>query len=140
MDKTGTFDRERLSEALRNACDAISFALLHGSAKDGAVKEGSDIDIAIYIKGTEKLDIVSCAFRAAESVLPPVKIDIGILNDAEPVYCFEALKGKLLFARDKEVYHSFFSRTCRMYEHTMYHYEKQHAYRVSKDRARFGKK
>ena len=63
------------------------------------------------------------------SVVPDVRCDIGILNSAEPIYRFEALKGRLLFARDQERYVTFFSKTCREYESQMFDYERQLKYR-----------
>jgi hypothetical protein len=38
------------------------------------------------------------------------------LNSAEPVYRFEALKGRLLFTRDHDFYIKFFSIASREYE------------------------
>ena len=58
-----------------------------------------------------------------------VRCDLGTLNGAEPVYRYEALKGKLLFVRDRERWLQFYSRTCRQYESQMFHYQKQLAYR-----------
>ena len=56
--------------------------------------------------------------------------DIGILNGAEPIYRFEALKGRLLFCRDEERYLDFFSLTCREYESQIADYERQRRYRL----------
>ena len=56
--------------------------------------------------------------------------EIGFLNDAEPVYRFEALKGRLLFTRDRNEYLSFFALTCREYESQLVDYERQYRYRM----------
>ena len=53
-----------------------------------------------------------------------VNVDLGVLNEKEPVYRFEALKGRLLFTRDLECRLHFYSLTCREYEHWMFHYDK----------------
>ena len=124
------FDIEKLSDALQNACPAIFFALLHGSAKDGQVNAGSDIDIALYIDGKATLETYISAADAVRQVCPAAEPDIGILNNAEPVYCFEALKGKLLLNKDMETYLRFFSLTCRQYESQMADYVRQHKYRL----------
>ena len=124
------FDRNKLSKALESACPEVVFALLHGSAKDGVVRPGSDVDVALFVEGKSSLDIYQNAYDAIESVISGIEPDVGILNNAEPVYRFEALKGRLLFCRDRERYISFFSRTCRQYEFQMADYERQHRYRL----------
>ena len=61
---------------------------------------------------------------------PRAEADVGFLNRAEPVYRFEALKGKVLFCRDQETYVKFFSLTCREYESQIADYERQRQYRI----------
>jgi hypothetical protein len=46
------------------------------------------------------------------------------------VYRFEALKGRLLFARDRDFLAEFHSLTCREYETQMIHYARQRRYRL----------
>ena len=123
------FDIEQLAKALQEACPDVVFALLHGSAKDGSVSADSDIDIALFAADAPTLDLLQRAQQAVATVAPPAEPDIGILNRAEPVYRFEALKGTLLFCRDDDAYQEFFSRTCREYESQMASYERQRRYR-----------
>ncbi|MBW8014690.1 MAG: nucleotidyltransferase domain-containing protein [Planctomycetes bacterium] len=124
------FDTDKLSNALQSACPGVIFAFLHGSAKDGCVNPGSDIDIALYLSGAASLEIYTAAADAVRQVSPDAEPDIGILNNAEPIYRFEALKGKLLFSRDMETYLYFFSLTCREYESQIADYQRQHKYRL----------
>jgi uncharacterized protein len=124
------FDVQQLSEALESACPQADFALLHGSAKDGELKKGSDIDVALFLNCKPSTEIYMSAIKAVHEVCPDAEADIGILNNAEPVYRFEALKGKLLFNRNMEKYLDFFSLTCREYESQMYDYQRQHRYRM----------
>lgn len=125
------FDVEQLAIALKDACPEAIFALLHGSAKDGWVGPDSDIDIALYLEGKPELELYGNAQSAVAVVAPQAEADIGILNCAEPVYRFEALKGRLLFCRDQETYLSFFTRTCRDYEEQIASYERQRKYRLA---------
>ena len=125
-----TFDPDKLARAVEQACPEVCFAMLHGSASHGQVREDGDIDIALYVVGKPSLDILERVWAAAESVAPGVPCDAGFLNDAEPVYRFEALKGKRLFCRDMETYAGFFSLTCREYEDQMADYERQRRYRL----------
>jgi predicted nucleotidyltransferase len=89
------FNIDKLSSLLNKQCPEVVFAFLHGSSKDGIVKEGSDIDIALYINGKASLDLYQRAYDAVVSVTPKAEPDIGILNNAEPVYCFESLSGEI---------------------------------------------
>ena len=124
------FDCEQLARAIESACPEVVFVLLHGSAKDGLINPGSDLDVALFTAAQPTWDTYQRAYDAIRSVAADVEPDVGILNNAEPVYCFEALKGRLLFCRDKETYVSFFSQTCRRYEFQMADYERQHQYRL----------
>ncbi len=124
------FDREQLSKAIETACPEVVFALLHGSAKDGDIQPGSDVDVALFIDGSATLELYQRAYDAIDSVTAGVEPDVGILNKAEPVYRFEAIKGHLLFCRDREKYTTFFSQTCRQYEFQMADYQRQHHYRT----------
>ena len=124
------FDTDKLSNALQTACPDVIFAFLHGSAKDGRVNPGSDVDIALFVDGKATLELYTAAADAVRQICPDAEPDIGILNNTEPIYRFEALKGKLLFSRDMETYLSFFSLTCREYESQIADYQRQHKYRV----------
>jgi predicted nucleotidyltransferase len=123
------FDPERLASVLKEQLPEAEFCLLMGSATAGAVKAFSDIDLAFYLDGKPSYSFYRKVMDAVRSAVPDVRCDIGILNSAEPVYRFEALKGQLLFTRDQERYVTFFSRTCREYESQMLDYERQRRYR-----------
>lgn len=129
-----TFDVEELAHRLSDKCRKIIFALLHGSASGGEVKPGSDIDLALYLSGKPDWELYNDVMAVVSSVAADAECDIGILNHAEPVYRFEALKGRLLFCRDMEVYLSFFSLAAREYETQMADYERQHRYRLAVSR------
>jgi len=124
------FDVNKLAALLKDKCPDIRFALLHGSAKDAQVKPGRDIDLALFIEGKPTLKLYEMVYECAEAVAPSVQCDIGILNNAEPVYRFEALTGRLLFFRDQEQYFQFFSLTCREYECQVVDYQRQQRYRL----------
>ena len=108
----------------------IEFAYVLGSSVDGVVPANSDLDIAVYLSGTMSLDLYERIEVAVGTVVPGVRCDVGVLNRAEPVYAYEALKGRRLFARDHETWISFYSKTCRLLENQMFHYEKQRRYRL----------
>ncbi|MFA7173726.1 MAG: nucleotidyltransferase domain-containing protein [Kiritimatiellia bacterium] len=124
------FDINAVRHRLQNALPEISFALLLGSAQGGVVKARSDFDLALYLQPYKPtLGLYAAIDDALADLLSDVRIDTGFLNQAEPVYRFEALKGTLLFARDRDLYARFFSLTCREYESQMASYKRQLKYR-----------
>lgn len=124
------FDPDRLGDLLSARLPEAVFCLLMGSAADGNVAPGSDIDLGFFLDAKPTLDFYRRAMDAVAEMLPGVRCDVGILNHAEPVYRFEAIKGRLLFVRDRSRYASFFSLTCREYESQMASYERQRNYRL----------
>ncbi len=119
-----------LADMLKSAIPDIIFAYLMGSAACGQIKPHSDIDIALYIHSKPSFDIISQTQIIVDKYVGPVRADVGFLNGAEPVYRFEALKGKLLFTRDQSRWLDFYSITCREYESQLVDYERQRRYRL----------
>lgn len=126
------FDVDKLACLLDETCPQIRLAFLHGSARYGEVSEGSDIDVALLVEDKPTLELYQTVTDVVERAAPTATCDIGILNKAEPVYRFEALKGRLLFWRDEQEYQSFFSLTCREYESQMASYQRQRRYRMQR--------
>jgi predicted nucleotidyltransferase len=125
-----TFDVERLGEVLRERCPEVTFALLHGSARSGTVAPGSDVDVAVHCSRPASAQVLLGVMAAVAQVVPGVECDVGVLNEADPVFRFEVLRGRLLFTRDREQYLDFYSLACREYESQMADYERQHRYRL----------
>lgn len=123
---------DRLAEGIQKNMAMVTFAYLLGSAAEKyTVEPGSDLDLALYLSGKPTLELYRLVDEVClEYVGNNIRCDTGILNNAEPVYRFEALKGRLLFTRDIETWLKFYSRTCREYESQMFHYSKQHQYRL----------
>ncbi len=118
---------------MRDRLPDVEFACLLGSAARGEVPRFGDVDVAIYLNPARKpgLEVVAEVTAAVEEALGNrADADVGILNRADAVYRFEALKGRLLFACDSERWLRFFSTTCREYEHQMHDYERQRRYRL----------
>jgi len=130
------FDPDQLGAALMSAFPGISFAFLMGSSTNGTVAPGSDLDLALYLSEKPTLSFYADFPETVNTLIPNVRVDFGLLNNAEPVYRFEALKGRRLFTRDPEIYYDFFSRTCREYEMQMADYDRQLTYRLEAAAAR----
>lgn len=126
------FNPNVLGTALRDGCPDILFALLLGSARDGHIPPGGDLDIAVSLEAGLNLNLVERITAIAQRVLPGSDVDIGCFDRAEPVYRFEALKGRLLFARDNDRFLDAYSLACREYESQMYDYERQVRYRLQR--------
>lgn len=125
-----SFDVQALGRALEESCPEAVFGYLLGSSISGTVKPHSDVDIALFLSGSAGLDFYEKVYDTCRLFIGDIRVDLGILNKAEPVYQFESLKGKLLFCRDQEQWLRFYSVTCREYEHQVFHYEKQRRYRL----------
>ena len=127
-----TIDIQQLAQVIRENFPDIFFAYLFGSSQNGIVKEGSDIDIAIYQKGND----LFIRFRVEEQVEKiiggGITVDIVELQKTNnSTLAFEALRGKQLFVRNEYVneYVDFYVLTCRQYEDDMYWMKKQLEYR-----------
>jgi predicted nucleotidyltransferase len=120
-----------LSKRLKEEFPEILFAFLFGSARDGKIKKGSDVDLAIYIHETsDKTELISNILKFMESETSS-DCDLNILNSAEPLLAMEALQGTLLFIRGEamDIYAGFYSLTCRLYEDQTFWTKKQLEYR-----------
>lgn len=126
------FDPEVLAKVLRDGCPELQFALLLGSARDGVIPPGGDLDLAVALDGPLDFKLRNRLAELVRTLIPEADLDLGYFNRAEPVYRFEALKGRLLFARDPDVYAGHFSQTCREYERQMWDYLRQARYRLQR--------
>ena len=128
----GTFDPAVLGTALREECPEVEFALLMGSARDGCIPPGGDVDLAVCVRAGLSLGLVERIVSLVQRLAPGTDVDVGCFNRTEPIYRFEALKGRLLFARDGDRFLDAYSLTCREYESQMHDYERQSRYRLQR--------
>jgi len=124
-------DLERLAAVL-GGIEAIDYAIVFGSAREGVVHAGSDLDIAVWVADAQARN-VDCLLEIVGKVEDALGVtcDLTVLNTAGPVLRHEALKGRVLFVRpDREdAYVEFYVRTCAEYEDLMASYARQLAYR-----------
>jgi predicted nucleotidyltransferase len=119
-----------IAAALRNNFPCIPFAYIFGSSVDGIVKNGSDIDIAIWYDGNDPFLKV----KVLEILEPHIKscnLDIVNICNANPILAHEAIAGKILFVReDQKQYHaSIYTKILASYEDRTYWIKKQLQYR-----------
>lgn len=87
-----------------------------GSAQEGILRMGGDIDFGIWFVRKPPLDEMADLRADLQDALCVDDIDLVVLNEAHPILRFEAVCGKRLFCRDEEETASFVSLTAREYE------------------------
>ena len=116
-----TLDLEALAAAFA-ADPRVVLAILFGSAREGTVRPGSDVDIGVLLS-PELTPLEFYAFyvdmTARLKTIP--ELDLVDLNHAGSVLAFEALCGCRLFVRDNDAVAAFSSRVAREYEDDMLH-------------------
>ena len=126
------FDVEKLSHLLRDQFPDILFAYLFGSAKEGVLREGGDLDLAVYIQtGSDQMQLIPGIVGLVEEMAPGFSCDLVILNHCGTLLAFEILSGQRLFARESalDIFAHFFSLTAREYEDQIVWMKKQLTYR-----------
>lgn len=116
--------------AIKESYPEIPFAHIFGSSINGIIKQGSDLDIAIWYNGTDPLIKVK-VLESLEVVVKNIPIDIVNICNADPILAHEALAGDILFIREeqKSNYASFYTKVLAEYEDRMYWIKKQLQYR-----------
>ena len=118
--------------AVLEGIEDIAYAMIFGSAQDGVVHAGSDLDVAVWLAQADgrTIDRLAQIVGKIEDALA-VSCDLAVLNTAGPVLRHEALKGRVLFIRPRceDEFSEFYVRTCAEYEDLMAWRTRQLAYR-----------
>lgn len=111
-------DLEGLGAYLRSRRDVVC-AVVFGSARDGVVREGSDLDLGVcFTRKPQCEGLLRFLTQAAEAAGFDV-IDLVDLRSAEPILAFEALSGRFICKNDPSETAAFTSLVCREYEDAM---------------------
>lgn len=94
-------------------------AWLFGSAVDGEIRAGSDVDIAILFGRNPGLDELAACRARLQQALKFDDIDVIVLNKASVILQFQALLGTRVFCGDAAHCAQFASLTAREYEDEM---------------------
>lgn len=108
---------ESLREALRHP--RIVGAWLFGSAQDGELRPGSDLDIGVLFDAKPGLDTLAECRARLQLATGVEDVDLVPLNTASPLLRFEALCGRRLVCVDPSRCAEFASLTAREYEDEM---------------------
>ncbi len=90
-----------------------------GSAQQGVIRDGSDLDVAVYFETSPSLDERAELRAELQKNLQFDDIDLLVLNGASPITRFEAISGRAIYCRDVGARAEFVSLTAREYEDTM---------------------
>jgi len=100
----------------------VVLAIIFGSARNGTVRHGSDVDIGVLLSPTlSPLEFYSFYVEMTARLNFIPELDLVDLNHAGTVLAFEALSGRRIFVRNHEAVASFSSRVAREYEDDMSH-------------------
>jgi predicted nucleotidyltransferase len=122
-----TLDMTALAAAFE-ADPRVVLAVIFGSAKNGIVREGGDVDIGVLLSPPPTpVEFYAFYNEMATRLTEIPELDMVDLNHAANVLAFEALCGRRLFVRDKEIMATFSSRVAREYEDDMLHANALHA-------------
>ena len=114
-------DIEKLKNLLKKEFSQIEIAYIFGSAKEGNIKEGSDIDIAVLLKNNYN-SMLSLEIGAFIEEHFKCKTDVVELNKANPILKHEVFKQrKRLFERDSTKRAIFEANSFRDYLDNIYY-------------------
>jgi predicted nucleotidyltransferase len=111
-------DWERLEQVLAASSNVIA-AWVFGSAQNGQISEGSDLDIGVLFDSKPSLDELLNLMADLQKALQFDEVDLVPLNEANPILRFEAISGRAVFCRDASRRAEFASLTAREYEDEM---------------------
>ncbi len=95
-----------------------------GSAKEGDVVQGSDLDIAVLFSSLPNFEQLAELRADLQDALEFDTIDLMVLNTAGTISAMEAVSGKSLFCCDRSKRAEFVSLVSRQYEDDMAFLEK----------------
>lgn len=114
-----TPDMDKLATAFAEDSRVV-VAVLFGSARNGTVRAGSDVDIGVLLSpALPPLEFYAFYVAMTARLSSIAELDLVDLNHAGSVLAFEALCGRRIFVRDPAALAGFASRVAREYESDM---------------------
>lgn len=100
----------------------VVLATLFGSARNGTIRPGSDVDVGVLLSpALDPLEFFTFYVDMTARLRSVPELDLVDLNHANSVLAFEALCGRRLFVRNPDTVADFSSRVAREYESDMCH-------------------
>jgi predicted nucleotidyltransferase len=94
-------------------------AWVFGSAQEGIVRVGGDIDIGVLFGGKPSLDELIDLRICLQNALAYNDIDLVVLNETSPILRFEVVSGRPVYVTDRVRCATFVSLTARENEDEM---------------------
>lgn len=94
----------------------VAAAWVFGSAQNGIVREGGDLDIGVLFTSPPSLDDLAALRATLQQATQVDDIDLVSLNQASSILRFEAVSGRLILNRDAARQVEFVSLAAREYE------------------------
>jgi len=94
----------------------VMAAWVFGSAQNGLVREGGDLDVGVLFTSPPSLDDLAALRATLQQATQVDDIDLVPLNRAASILRFEAVSGRLIFKRDAAQMVEFVSLAAREYE------------------------
>ena len=113
-----SIDWQPARQVFENTLQVIA-VWVFGSAQEGVIRPGGDLDIAVLFERKPTLDERLELLIQLQRAVNFEEIDLVVLNGASPITRFEAVSGHLIFSRDASRQAEFVSLTAREYEDEM---------------------
>lgn len=116
---TTDLDMDALKDAVSGYPNVI-LAALFGSARDGLVRQGSDVDLGVLLAPPLSAEgFLEFASELGARLRHLPFLDVVDLNHADSILAFEALQGRKILVRDPDAVAAFASLAARQYENDM---------------------
>lgn len=109
----------RALEQVLGAAPSVVAAWVFGSAQNGQIRAGGDLDIGVLFDSKPAFDQLLDLVGNLQRALQFDDIDLVPLNEANPILRFEAISGRAVFCSDAGRRAEFASLTAREYEDEM---------------------
>jgi predicted nucleotidyltransferase len=113
-----TIDWRAISQCMSLNRNVVA-AWVFGSAQEGIVRIGGDIDIGVLFDRKPSLDELIDLRICLQNALAYDDIDLVVLNDTSPILRFEAVSGRPVYVTDRICRAAFVSSAAREYEDEM---------------------
>jgi len=121
--ETRKIDWQRAEQIWQETPEVLA-AWAFGSARDGQVAPGSDVDVGVWFEAPPSFELQLALLARLQDTLGVDEVDLVVLNETNPILRFEALSGRTLYCRDRSRCAGFASLTAREYEDAMAFWER----------------
>jgi len=85
----------------------LSFVMVFGSQVKGKTHKNSDLDVGVLKEKKLSLETFGKLFNAFSDVFKGYNLDLRFINEAEPVFLYEAFKNSKFLAGDEQKFFNY---------------------------------